>query len=292
MDINLLAAPDDLLNKLCELNNHSHSIPKSHRKIIQYVMEHLDAIPNLTITKLAKASGVDVACITRFCQSLGFSGYPEFRFSIEHQCMTPFFDSESILNGKETTAKLLNGFASLFQHVIVETIKLLDDKKIEHAANCILQASTVHVYGSGGSSVSAQYAQSLFLQIGIPCYYFSDISYALSAASLLKKGDVAIGITSSGNTSCVVKTFELLKQQKITTIGICGFSSSPAMRLSSIPISYYSRIKDDIRFMHMARMCEVAIIGILQMVILNKSEGGIKEKLSASRQAVLKGREV
>lgn len=52
---------------------------------------------------------------------------------------------------------------------------------------------------------------------------YNDI-YAEQLANLINKGDVAIGISASGNSENVIRAIKLAKKKEAVTIGLCGFS--------------------------------------------------------------------
>jgi Transcriptional regulators len=55
---------------------------KSEQKVSAYIIEHPEKIETITITKLASEAKTSTSAVLRFCQSLGFQGYKEFRFEI------------------------------------------------------------------------------------------------------------------------------------------------------------------------------------------------------------------
>ena len=57
-------------------------LSKSEQKVSSYIIKHPDNIETFTITKLANEAKTSTSAVLRFCQSLGFQGYKEFRFEI------------------------------------------------------------------------------------------------------------------------------------------------------------------------------------------------------------------
>lgn len=283
---------DDDMNKLDQLCNLSHRLSRmtpGQKKIADFLRDDPEIVSSLTITRLARKIGVDPASITRFCQSLGFSGYSDFKFSIERNIVSPLPADNAAMEAGDATDRI-RGMGAMFQQAIGDTLFLLDRHAMARAADLLAGAGIVHAYGHGGAAVSAQYAHTLFMQIGIPCYAFSDPSLSTAGASQLGKGDVAIGIASSGASRVSVDAMTIAKKRGATVISISGFSNSLMGQLADINISYHSRVKDDIRYMHMARMCEVAIIGVMQMLILDTHSEALDERLQTVQRAMRQGR--
>ena len=73
-------------------------ITKSQRKILEYfeTADHKHII-YMSITQLAEEVGVAEATVLRFCRSLGFNGYQEFRHS-RGKIPLRFFNAENSIH--------------------------------------------------------------------------------------------------------------------------------------------------------------------------------------------------
>ena len=87
----------------------------------------------------------------------------------------------------------------------------------------------------------------------------------------LQPGDVVIGMSFSGKAEGVVEALNLIRKEKrgITVIAITAFPNSPITKLSNVNLFYSCNIYDDLQYLHVARMCEISIIGILQTGVVN-----------------------
>ncbi len=56
-----------------------NEIPQAQRAVAQYVMEHYQNIPFLSVTAMAKEIGVSDTTIIKYCMQLGLSGFSEFK---------------------------------------------------------------------------------------------------------------------------------------------------------------------------------------------------------------------
>jgi DNA-binding MurR/RpiR family transcriptional regulator len=270
---------------LCRIRSNYHSLTKIEKKIARYILNHQNEVLYNSITLFAKKIGTSAPTITRFCQSLGFKGFSEFKFYMEKDLLSPFSKSEEIdLNDsiKIVKQKILH----FNKEIIDDTIMLLNEHQLEKTISAISNANMVHFYGEGGTSSTAFFAYNLFLQIGIPCNAFNDGILALMAAPHLKKGDVAISITYSGSAVNPMDALKLAKEHGATTISITGNPSSPITKFSDIVLCSSSKIKDDIRFLHAARICELVIIGLMQIGVLNSNYEKLSSNIVHSKEAI------
>lgn len=61
------------------IQNSYDEIPQAQRAVAQYVMDHYQSIPFLSVTAMAKEVGVSDTTIIKFCMQLGLSGFSEFK---------------------------------------------------------------------------------------------------------------------------------------------------------------------------------------------------------------------
>jgi DNA-binding MurR/RpiR family transcriptional regulator len=74
-------------------------------------------------------------------------------------------------------------------------------EKLEGAAQCIWSARQRDFYGVGGSAQVAREAAFKFLRIGLRTSAFDDGCMMSVSASLLRKGDVVVAFSFSGQKS-------------------------------------------------------------------------------------------
>jgi D-sedoheptulose 7-phosphate isomerase len=144
-------------------------------------------------------------------------------------------------------------------NLLKETIDNLDRKDISGFIDIIKEAydrgSNIYVCGNGGSALTASHF-ACDLNKGASCNlgkrfrvmpltdniatimaYANDISYedvfVEQLKNHLKKGDVVVGISGSGNSRNVVKAIEYANQSNNITIGITGFDGGILKKIAS-----------------------------------------------------------
>lgn len=132
----------------------------------------------------------------------------------------------------------------------IDKIKLSDIQKIaEVMLNAYKNGRTVYILGNGGSASTASHMAadlgkgtlknvydknekrfkviSLTDNVATMTAFANDLSYddmfVQQLHNLVKKGDVVIGISGSGNTPNVIKALMLAKSEGATTIGFLGY---------------------------------------------------------------------
>ena len=95
--------------------------------------------------------------------------------------------------------------------------------------------------------------------------YSYDVIYSRLVEAMCKKGDVLIGLSTSGNSANVVKAFEKAKSMGVLTVGFTGETGGKMKDLSDILINIPSKDTPRIQECHMLlghTICELVEAGL------------------------------
>jgi D-sedoheptulose 7-phosphate isomerase len=116
-------------------------------------------------------------------------------------------------------------------------------RAIDAVVECFRRGNKVMIFGNGGSAADAQHIAAEFTnrflidRPPLPAIALTTDTSALTAIAndcdysqifakqvqaLGKQGDIALAISTSGNSPNVIAAIEVCRQQKITTIGLTG----------------------------------------------------------------------
>ncbi len=158
----------------------------------------------------------------------------------------------------------------------VKQVLLADEKIINSIADCVTvivnafnAGNKVLFCGNGGSAADAQHlaaefsgrfyidrdalpAEALHCNTSYLTAVGNDYSYDVIFSRLIKgigkKGDVLIGLSTSGNSSNILKAFEMAKQKEMITIGFTGQTGGKMKEISdyllNIPSTDTPRIQE------------------------------------------------
>ena len=108
-----------------------------------------------------------------------------------------------------------------------ETINLLDFSQLENVVEAIQRANKVFLFGVGSSGVTAEEAKNKFMRIGMQVDASGNNHFMYMQAALLKKNDVAIGISHSGYSQETAHTLKIAKQNGAVTVALTHSLRSP-----------------------------------------------------------------
>lgn len=208
----------DMLGSLHE------SLTPSAQRISTYVLAHSFEVTKLSIAELSSAVNAGEATIIRFCRTLGFKGFQDFKMELAIELSSINQDEKSILDTEVTEndnaeiigQKLYNSINA----VLGETLNLLNFETLEKVAEQIKQSRSIYFFGVGSSGITAEDAKNKLMRIGFNVDALTNNHFMYMKASLLQPGDMAIGISHSGNSVETTKALKLAKESGASTAAI------------------------------------------------------------------------
>lgn len=109
--------------------------------------------------------------------------------------------------------------------------------------------------------------------------------------SILKAGDIAIGIVYSDEVRSVVRAMEVASKNGVTVATVTTIPNSNMAKFVDYTLRYNPDIPDDLCCLHLRNICEVNILGAVQTEILrrpsqNKYTSGCRGVILKSRRRV------
>jgi DNA-binding MurR/RpiR family transcriptional regulator len=157
------------------------TLPTQERKVGEY----------LTITSLSKRAKVSNTTVSRFCQRMGFDGYPQIKIALAREWGTP-----STLVYVETMPD--DTLASVAQRILAANIQALQDIQrsldldvLDRVVDAILAARRIDLYSAGGAGIAARELHLKCMHLGINANAFLDSQMQVMSAASLTDKDVA-----------------------------------------------------------------------------------------------------
>ena len=263
------------------------TLSKKQKRIANYIIEHKDSITNISINTLAKKTNTTPSTITRFCQTLQYSGFSEFKVYLGKNLLSENAEIKNIRKNDKTEI-VLQKLIGMMETTLSETIRTMDPKVLNKVVKLILSAKNIVFFGQSGGYLSGLYAQQMFLRIGIKVTVYSDAVDSMLIAGSLKKDDLAFGICYSGESEIVVKNLKVAKSNGANTVAITAIPNSSITHYSDHCLYYSHESPDDVTYLHMCSICEIAIISALQTEMLRLQED--QEIIVQTKCSILKSR--
>ncbi|MBN6074803.1 MurR/RpiR family transcriptional regulator [Aggregatibacter actinomycetemcomitans] len=219
-------------NVLSTISALYQSLTKTEKKIADVISQSPEMVMQYSLSELASNLNVGEATFVRFCRTLGFKGFSDFKlaFSIELATARESRDDtvlETEIMPYDDSLKIAHKLQAAISKVMDETVNLLDFQQLEDVVRAIQKAKRVFLFGVGSSGVTAEDAKNKFMRIGVPVDATGNNHFMYMQAALLKETDVAVGISHSGYSQETAHTLKIAKQNGATTVALTHSLRSP-----------------------------------------------------------------
>lgn len=264
--------------------------PQEHR-LAAYIMEHSHAVVSMGITELARESQTSAATISRFCKSLHFEGYTDFKMKLSADlAQTQHPNQYQDIVAGNSFKGIVAAMESNHLRSISDTTRLIDLKQLKLAVDALAGARQIDLYGVATSGVVAQDFYQKLIRIGKRASAFPDPHMQITTASTMISGDVALAISYSGETSETIAALTCAKEHGATTISLTKYGANTLSNLSDIKL-FCSTLEEGMRRGDMAsRIAQLHVIDVLFTCLVSQHFDELVPRLEQTYQMVKKYR--
>ncbi len=220
---------------LYAIRRHTPEMGPAEKRIAAYVLQNAVKLVGVSITELARACGCGEATVVRFARRLGFEGYQALKIRLAQEV-----GGASKLTGavtkEDSCHEIFRKRVRDLEKTLLETQASLDPASLETAAEWIMGAKRVVIFGLGNSASVAADAAHKFLRLGLDAVSCSDNHMQAILASHLDRDCVAIGVSHSGSSRDVVEALELAKIGGARTVAVTNYGSSPLVDAADLAL--------------------------------------------------------
>lgn len=248
------------------------------KKIADYIMANDETLENINISDLAKVTETSPSTITRFVKTLGLESFVELKIK---------------LNGKNTEKKKRPTNSTTeslvfeyYQKVIHKTEEISDFKNLKKVVDLIKTANRIYLFGVGSSGLTAGEFTQRLVRMGLNAMTTSDSHMMIINSSILKRNDLVIGISASGETKEVLDAVTLAKMNHAYVVGMTSFPESQLAKMADLTLdTYSSKFIDNQRFIN-SQFSIMYQIDVLSTLLLEDPE--LNDKMSRTISVILK----
>ncbi|HUV09242.1 MAG TPA: MurR/RpiR family transcriptional regulator [Spirochaetia bacterium] len=264
------------------IEKHYERLSKTERRVADYVRLYPDKTIISSLQAVSEKCSVSDASVLRFCRSLGFSGYQDFKAALVPELLKKGASLYQEVALDDDFNSLKNKFLQNLAKDINKTLDRYAEKAIDTLATKFCQAEHILIAGLAGSAGVARIFNDCLLGLGILSTYISDRVELERVVSRLDRDDLIFGISHSGETQEIVHAIKRGKENKVFTIGMTNFVSSPVAKLADIAL--LTTVPETLlgSYSCQPRIAQLALLEFITFrisSILKKGGYGCKEKL-------------
>ena len=217
------------------------SLNKAERSVAGVVVNDPEAVMSGTISSLSRLAGVSEATVVRFCRTLGFTGFGQFKIALAREMVPEVMRIHEDVSLSDGVGTVVQKVFAASMAALEDTLAVLDPAEVASAAEAVRGADKVLIIGVGTSAPNVMDAHHKLMRLGLRVTFSSDAHLQMMEAALLGPGDVIVAITHSGSTRDPVDTVRVAVGRGATAICITNNSMSPITELSHIKLVTASR---------------------------------------------------
>ncbi len=263
------------------------SLNEQEQKVAYYVLEHPADVVRLSIGALAQRCSTSDATISRFCRKIGAKGYGDFKIDLAQElALTDAALYVQAAAGDDLYAAAVKVIAADIK-ALQDTLRVMESSALERAAEALLAARRVDIYGSGGGVIAALELQYKLMRVGVRAVPHTDSEMQVTSATLLTAADAAVGISHSGEAPDVCHALAVAAGAGAITIAITNHPASPVARVAAISLHTAAQEALAHGYPLGARVAQVGLIDVLYTCMALKRHAEVErsqERIAAALQ--------
>lgn len=211
----------------------------SEKKVADYVLNYQDDYTKLSMLLISKEANISQPTIMRFVKAIGYNSFKEFKYELLKNYKTKNID---ILYGY--TLSKDDQLSNIPSNIVARTITMLEDslksisiKNYEKAIEVIHTSKHISIFAVENSTSVANDLMIKLLYLGKQVTLYDDGYLQSINASNLHRGDLAIGISYSGNSKDTVEALKIAHDKEAVTLAIVNFENTMITKCADIVLS-------------------------------------------------------
>lgn len=184
------------MNPLERLKSGFDTFTNAEKAAATHFLEHPSDVVGNTITSVARSANLSTTAIMRMCQSVGYSGYAEFRFSMEKYLSV--VDSRDANSEGTEISESIQRLTDTYSSYLRRVADVVDAEQLTVMARSICDARRISIWGVNRTHEGVMQLSNRLMRLGIFNQASADIITMVDIAAILGTGDVCIVFTMNG----------------------------------------------------------------------------------------------
>ena len=239
------------------------SLKTALQKVANLILRQPEMAIYASVNEVAAAAQVSEATVMRFCRTLGFKGFQDFKIALARELVMPPTKMQEEAGAGDDPAALVRSIFKVNTSALEDTLEVLDLSQLQQAVQILLTCRCLVIIGVNGSASAAQYAGLRFTPLGLDVHYFTESYQMLTAAAMLTGEDALLAISHSGSTREILDTARVAKDNGARVIAITSNSLAPLTRIADLVLLTSGREMTLPRTGLASFLCQITLIDSL-----------------------------
>lgn len=206
--------------------DHYAQLSYSEKLFADYVLVNKAKVIYMSIQELSESICIAASTIIAATKKLGYSGLKEFKIALASEQINPT-ERMVIPTDQGIQGKILDHVVRANISALEETLNTISPSLIHQAAELLLNAGTIHIYGIGTSAILAREAYDFLFRLCLNCVLYDDPYYQKLSIATQKESDISLIISQSGVNREILLVAEKIHSRGGKIIGISNYLGTP-----------------------------------------------------------------
>ena len=211
---------------LSVIRGYYSSLSQSEAKVANFILDNYKAAVRKTLAEVAQESGVSDATVLRFCRSLGYTRWLEFKIDLTRISPSLPEQIQDEVEDQDPPGMIAKKVFGNSIRALNDTLAVLEDEQFERALQLINRAHKILIVGVGTSGPMANELYNRLLRLGLNCHVQTDSYIQVMESAFLGESDLLIVISQTGESTDPIRTTALAKSLCCPVLAITGNSAS------------------------------------------------------------------
>ena len=225
------------MTALVKIRSERDRMSAIERRIADFVLENSQLLRDYSSQQLANALGISQSSVVKFCQKLGFKGYPDLKLSINEAVARADNGHDGEATGEQTELRRPAAGLWLRKSEAEEATRLINPPEtLDAVAKAIGRARTVFIIGLGEDDIHARAFALRLSLLGILTVHNFDPAHMSTSLSATNPGDVLLVFSEQGMQPALYQLCRYAREQHARVITVTRHSSNPLRAHADVPL--------------------------------------------------------
>ncbi len=244
------------------------------KKLSNFILANSALLRDYSSQQLATAVGVSQSSVVKFCQKLGYKGYPDLKLAISEAVAKNSTEKNETRNNHFSNMELNTVSDQLLQAkltAVMASIELNKESVFMEAIDTIKKAKRIQILGNGVSSFVAEHFAYGLIHCGKVTFASNDSTFQKQFLKTLKKRDCVILLNATDEVQLTLELFNQIRKRGVKIIRIGRYNPGANFHLDDICLSTIIDIDQDDEFDVVKRAAQQHIVDILLSMSLKQA---------------------
>ena len=209
------------------------------RRIADFVLENAQLLRDYSSQQLANALGISQSSVVKFCQKLGFKGYPDLKYSVGEAIARADNGHEpetAAPPGDAADAGIAGDLWRRKTGAEQETQLINPDAALDAVAEAIGGAGRVFLIGLGGDDIHARAFALRLALLGILTVHNFDTAHMTASLSAAAPGDVLVVFSEHGRQAALCQLCRYFRDSGGVVVTVTRHTSNALRAHADLPL--------------------------------------------------------